>query len=217
MKKICLLGWCIGISLYGQAQDSLRAKPLIGFELLRPLIYSVIPPDRRFVEKMLVIEPTMYFPTRKPGQFTIARVGYSQYTNERALGNIDLSASGVYVKVGRLHRHPEWVGWGVLGTVSVFQSRGVYRFSGPVFGDYEGLISPLTQVAVGAEGIMEINIPLGRSWSFSMPARVNLAVLPNHRDFVDPFVLGNGYMGVFGKATALRIGCGLNLYLLYQL
>lgn len=207
----------LAIATQAQSVDSTRARPQIGIEILHMPLNALLKKSSRPEGTLIAIEPALYVPAGKATRRLLIRAGYIHYSDMKVIGNVELSATGGYLKAGMLSRRSNWVGFGVLGTVSVWESRGVYRFDGPIFGDYLGQLGPKTNVSAGIEGITEFYIKLGGRWSLAIPIRLNAAVFNSPREFIEPYIPGIGFTGNRPGAPSIRLGAGLNLYLLYQL
>ncbi len=204
-------------SAKGQRVDSIPSRPQIGIEFARMPFNAILHSGSRLVKSLICIEPTVYIAAKNPDKLIVIRGGYSQFSGVAGLGNIALSGTGGFLKVGKQSRRLDWVGYGWLGTLAVWQSRGTYRFAGPVFGDYLGQLEPKANISVGLEGITEIYAKLGGRWSLAAPIRLNVAISNSPRGYLEPYIPGIGFTGGPVVAPSIRLGAGLNLYLLYQL
>lgn len=218
MKTSLFIGLFILLSWTTLAQtiDSV-SRPQIGIELLRMPFNLLLKEDSRPVRSLISIEPTVRIATKKLNRFIVMRVGYQQFSDVAGLGNIELSGKGGFLKAGIQSRRTDWVGFGLLGTVSVWHSQGAYRFTGPFFGDYVKQLESKITVSAGLEGITEFYAKLGGRWSLAIPVRLNITISCSPREFAELYVLGNGATFALLGVPALRAGAGVNLYLLYQL
>lgn len=219
MSRLSLIGLFITITYTAQAQkfDSIPARPQVGLEVLRMPFNAILNPGSRFVKTLICIEPTVFVVANQPDKLIVIRGGYSHFTGVASEGNISLDGQGGFLKAGKQSRRTDWVGFGWLGTFAVYQTRGTYRFAGPVFGDYVGQLQPKTNISAGIEGITEIYVKLGGRWSLAAPIRLNIAIASSPRGYAEPYIPGLGYAPALFNTSFLHGSAGVNLYLLYQL
>lgn len=160
------------VTAFSQSSFPIRGKPVsLGLEVLQS-IPSFVFSEKYWIQKTIVVEPTLKFEVSdsKALLFTLGYVRGSTDMHEEVDKIPILKFGGSYFKVGfersSRSKFPLTFGYGPIVSLPVYS--GVFRFEGPVFGDYEGRIKNELHFAMGIHACVAVNANLNSRCSLRL-------------------------------------------------